>query len=118
AGFSETDQRFAEQAAQSGLSEVQISRLAVGRTRNDDVKKLAQMMIDDHTKANDELKQIAERKGVKLPDECNDIQKATLERLGKMKGVNFDRWYARTMLGDHETAVSLFRTSGVKCSDA
>src|SRR5262245_44713885 len=57
------DQTFMRKAAESGMAEVKLAKLALDKSRNDEVKRFAQKLIDDHQKANDDLKQIATQKG-------------------------------------------------------
>jgi len=116
-GFVDTDQRFADAAAQAGLAEVKTSRLVSDRSRDDDVRAFADRMIKEHTKIAEDLQAIAKKKGAKLPSGLNDVQKANYQRLEKLKGEEFDRQYARVMLGDHETAVDLFQNKGAKATD-
>ena len=72
-------------------------------------------MVDDHGKANDQLKQIASSKGVDLPSEPSPKNKATKDRLSKLSGQQFDKAYMTDMLQDHKKDVAAFQresTSG------
>ena len=60
--LSAADQKFVKKAAQGGMAEVELGKLATQKASSDDVKKIGQRMVDDHTKANDQLKQIAGNK--------------------------------------------------------
>jgi putative membrane protein len=64
-----SDQSFVKEAAEGGLAEVELGQLATEKTSNPEVKRFAQRMINDHSKANDQLKQIAVQKGIDLPTE-------------------------------------------------
>jgi putative membrane protein len=99
---------FYTNAAQGGMAEVELSKLALAKSQNPEVKKFAQMMVSDHGKANDELKALAGKKNVKLPDGVNGSQKSTMEDLGKLSGAEFDKKYVETMVKDHEKTVDLF----------
>jgi putative membrane protein len=63
----EADSSFATKAAQGGIAEVELGKLATEHASNDSVKRFAEQMVDDHTKANDELKTLAAGKGMNLP---------------------------------------------------
>src|SRR6476659_6762106 len=63
------DRTFVMEAARGGMAEVEMGRLAVNKASNADVKQFGQRMVDDHGKANDELKGLASRKNVTLPTE-------------------------------------------------
>jgi len=96
------DIEFVLDAAKGGIAEVEMGKLAVDHARNEEVKKFAQRMVDDHSKANDQLKSIAEAKGIKLPEGDTDAtHKATMRRLEKLNGAAFDRAYMQMMVGDH-----------------
>jgi len=113
------DEAFLKQAAQSGLAEVQGSKLAVDKAVNTQVKGFAQQMVDDHTKVNEELKALAARKGVEVPAEPSLAQKARLELLRSADGAAFDRRYADTLgVSAHEDAVRLFQKAATSASDA
>ena len=58
------DQTFIKEAADGGLAEVELGQLAVEKSSNEEVKGFAQRMVEDHGKANENLKQLAARKGV------------------------------------------------------
>ncbi len=99
---------FWANAAQGGMAEVELSKLAVQKSQNADIKKFANMMISDHGKANDELKTLAAKKNVKLPTEMSSSQKSTMDDLSKLSGAEFDKRYVEAMVDDHETTVDLF----------
>jgi hypothetical protein len=65
----------------------------VEKSSNEDVKRFAQRMVEDHGKANEELKQLAAKKGVNLPSEPSAKQKAKKERLSRLSGREFDSVY-------------------------
>ena len=97
------------------MAEVELGQLATEKGSSDDVKKFGQRMIDDHGKANDQLKQIASSKGVDLPSEPSAKNKATKDRLSKLSGEQFDKAYMTDMLQDHKKDIAAFRresTSG------
>jgi putative membrane protein len=103
------DIEFILDAAKGGMAEVELGKLAADRAQNDEVKKFAQRMVDDHSKANDQLKQIAESKGIKIPTETEAKQKALMQRLEKLQGAAFDRAYMNAMVNDHVKDVSEFK---------
>jgi putative membrane protein len=102
------DGDFMTKAAESGLAEVLTSQLATSKSTNEEVKAFAQRMVDDHTKANDELKGLAGNKNVTLPTTPNAKQRATHDRLNTLSGADFDREYMREQVRMHNEAVALF----------
>ena len=106
---SSSDQRFAVEAAQGGMAEVQLGQLAKDKASNDAVKKFGQRMIDDHTKANDQLKSVASESGITLPTDVSAKDKAEMDRLSKLSGDAFDRAYMQMMVKDHKKDVAEFQ---------
>jgi putative membrane protein len=111
------DQHFVMEAAKGGMAEVELGKLAADRASSEDVKKFGQRMVDDHGKANDELKKLAENKNLTLPTAPDPKQKATVDRLSKLSGEAFDRAYMQEMLRDHRKDVSEFRTESKSGKD-
>src|SRR5205823_13350550 len=87
------DHKFAMDAAAGGMAEVELGRLAASKASNADVKNFAQRMVDDHSKANDELKSVASKENIKLPAAIDAKHKATIDRFSKLSGAAFDRAY-------------------------
>lgn len=94
-------------AAQGGMAEVELAKLALQKSQNPEVKKFAQMMVTDHSKANSELKALAAKKNVVLPTDMGS-HKSTMDDLSKLSGAEFDKAYVEAMIEDHETDVDLF----------
>ena len=103
------DSQFAMKAAQGGVAEVQMGQLAESKGTNDAVREFGKRMVNDHSKANEQLKQIAEQENVSLPTDMNKTDQATYDRLSKLSGADFDREYARLMVKDHEKDVAEFQ---------
>jgi putative membrane protein len=82
-----TPQQFAQEAALSGLKEIRLSQMAVQKAQNSEVRQFAEQIVQDHTKINQELTQIAQRKGITLPS-------TNASELSSRTGTS-DREYAR-----------------------
>ena len=111
------DQHFMQKAAEGGLAEVELGKLATEKASSDEVKKFGQRMVDDHGKANDQLKQLASSKGVELPTNLSAKDKATKERLSKLSGEQFDKAYMNDMVKDHTQDVSEFKKESNSAKD-
>jgi putative membrane protein len=107
--LSKADQTFIHQAAIAGMAEVAEAQLAVSKAQRDEVKQFAQRMIDDHTKANDELKQLLAGKQVTVPTTLDAKHKQEQARLEKLSGAAFDRAYIENQVKAHQQAVALFK---------
>jgi putative membrane protein len=111
------DKHFIRKAGQGGLAEVELGKLASEKGQSDEVKKFGQRMVDDHSKANDQLKQLAESKGMTLPTDLSAKDKATKARLSKLSGEKFDRAYMNDMVQDHTKDVSEFKKASTSAKD-
>jgi putative membrane protein len=108
AGTTVSDKTFVKKAAEGGLAEVELGQLATQKAASEDVKKFGQRMVDDHSKANDQLKQVAAEQHIDLPTEPNAKDEATKARLEKLSGEQFDRAYMSDMVRDHRKDVGEF----------
>jgi len=117
-GKTMSTQSFVNEAARGGMAAVELGRLAVQRALDPDIKAFAQRMVDDHTRANDELKQLAERKKWKLPTQTTSTQEMTYNRLHDKAGADFDREYAKAMVKHHDHDVKMFETYAESGKDA
>ena len=96
------DYRFLMEAAQGGMMEVRLGELAKQKATTPSVREFAEKMITDHSKANDELKQIASTKGAVVPSELSHRENATIERFEKLSGREFEKEYVEHMVKDHK----------------
>jgi len=117
AGMTMTDTTFVKKAARGGLAEVELGKLATEKASSEDVKKFGQRMVDDHGKANDQLKQVASEEHITLPEGLSAKDKATKDRLEKLSGAQFDRAYMRDMVKDHRQDVAEFEHASKSAHD-
>jgi putative membrane protein len=113
------DAQFVRQAAEGGMMEVAKGKLAAQKGTHEGVKQFGQRMVDDHTKANDELKSIAGGKNITLPgDTPKPPMQAALTKLEKLDGAAFDRAYVDDQVRDHEKTIALFEREAKGGKDA
>ena len=105
AGVRGADRDFVRDAAITGMAEIELGRMALDRSRDADVKKFAQMMIDDHTKAASNLKSVAASHRIDVPAQVDDDHRDKAEALGKKSGTEFDQDYADAMVDGHQAFV-------------
>ena len=96
------DRDWVNDVAVASMAEVELGKLAAERGLGADVKKYAQMMVTDHTKANDELKQVAGRFNIAPPPGMDDKHRDLYEKLSKLQGNDFDKQYMEAMVDGHE----------------
>ncbi len=107
--LSAEDKQFIKEAAAGGMAEVELGRLATEKASSPDVKQFGQRMVNDHSKANDQLKRIAVDEGITLPAKLSAKDQGTKDRLSKLSGGAFDKAYMADMVEDHKTDVAAFR---------
>jgi putative membrane protein len=103
-------------AAQGGQAEVALGQLAQAKATDSQVKAYGQMLVTDHSKANDDLMSIARTKSVTLPSDMSAAQKSTKDRLDKQTGAAFDRAFMNQMVRDHQNDIKEFEQAS-KSSD-
>ena len=107
--LSSADKMFVNKAAQGGMAEVELGQLATQKAQSDQVKQFGQKMVDDHTKANDKLKEVASQENITLPTGLDAKDQATKDRLSKLSGAQFDKAYMQDMVEDHKKDVAEFQ---------
>jgi len=75
--------------------QVELGELAQQKGTSDKVKDFGQKMVTHHSKAGDDLKQVAQQQGLNLPEEMSKQDRATYDWLSKLEGKQFDEAYAR-----------------------
>ena len=113
-----SDKKFMEKAAEGGMAEVKLGQLAAQKASAPEVKQFGQRMVDDHSKVNDQLKQLASTKGVTLPTELDKSAQKEYDKLSKLSGADFDREYMNHMVSDHKKDISDFKKEANKAKDA
>jgi putative membrane protein len=116
--MSPDDKEFVMKAAMGGMAEVQMGQMAAEKASNKDVKAFGQRMVADHSKANDQLKQLATVKGLALPTEIGEEHKKAADHLAGLSGKAFDKAYMTHMVDDHQKDVAEFQKESTSGQDA
>lgn len=114
----EKDAQFLVQAAELNMKEIKLSELAKGSAVMDECKKLAEMMINDHQKALQEVQALAEKKGITLPAGMTDEAQRDYNNLNEKKGAEFDQKYCDMMVDGHKDAIDKFEKVAKDGNDA
>lgn len=93
---------FVNQMTIANLAEVQLGTLASERASNADVKSFGQMMVKDHSQANQDLAQVAAQLKVKPTTSLDQKHKDLAAKLSKLQGAEFDREYINAMVQGHQ----------------
>lgn len=102
------DRKFLAEAAQGGLAEVELGKLAAEKATRPDVKAFGQHMVDDHSKANADLRTLADSRGLTVPSDIGAKEAALKKKLEGLSGAAFDKAYVSEMVKDHEHDVAAF----------
>jgi putative membrane protein len=114
---SEEDAKWAVEAANGGMTEVELGKLAQQKATTDRLKNFGAMMVSDHGKAGDKLKQIAAAKNITLPANLSDKSQDHLNDLNKKSGKDFDKAYIKMMVDDHKEDVNKFKKGSEDLKD-
>jgi putative membrane protein len=119
AQLSAADKSFLKAAAEDGLFEVEIARLAADHASDSAVKSYAAMLVDQHSATNDKLRQIAASGGVQLPTGVPPDKQKQIDKLSKATGPEFDKQFVQTVgVKDHKDAIDLFEKASKESKSA
>ena len=107
---------FLSDTAEGGMTEVELGKMAQTKSKNPDIKKFGQMLVEDHSKANAEVKSLAAKKNINLPTGMGSHQ-STYDKLKGLNGDDFDKEFVEDMVDDHEKDVSTFQKESQNSSD-
>ena len=115
--LSKEDSTFVMKAAAGGMMEVELGNVAQQNGNNARVKNFGQMMVSDHSKANDELKSFASSRGITLPASLPADEQKHVDAMKKMTGKAFDTHYMNMMVNDHKTDIGEFEKASKSAKD-
>ncbi|MCX6968150.1 MAG: DUF4142 domain-containing protein [Verrucomicrobia bacterium] len=111
------DQEFLKQAAEINLTEISLGQTAERMSSDPNIKKMAGMLVKDHTEANRNLERLAASKGVKLPTEPSMSDRHSLSAIEKEQGDKFNKEFLSFNMKGHEKAISLFEKEAARTQD-
>jgi predicted outer membrane protein len=106
-----SDEQFIAEAYQRGQWELQLAHRAVQNSQDKSVQTIGHRIINEQTRANDELKKLASSKGVSLPQDLTSSQKQTYERLAGLQGAEFDKAYRQHLNSDYKETIQMFENA-------
>lgn len=118
AGQTQKDAEFTYEVVASNYGEIKLAELANQRSRNTEVKNLAQMLVTDHTTALNELKTFAQAKAISIPVEERETAERKIDNLADKSGEEFDKDWTSEMLDMHEESISKFEDRLESTEDA
>ena len=114
----EDDANFAVEAANGGMFEVKMGEYAAKNAHDAAIRKLGQMMVDDHSKLNEELRGLCAKKNITLPDHMDGSMQETYDKLISYKGHEFDKEYSDEMVSDHKKDIDKFEKESKDGNDS
>jgi putative membrane protein len=111
------DKMFLRRSAEGGIAEVKLGQLAADKASSDDVKAFGKKMVDDHTRINNDIAQVADSMGVMLPKSMNKDDQAEYDKIAKLTGNDFDIEYLTYMVKDHHQDLRAFRIEAASPTD-
>ena len=111
------DQEFLKKAASINLTEIELGKVAERISTDPNIKKMASMIVKDHTEANHNLERLAASKGVALPNEISAWDRHSLNSIEKEQGDKFNKEFLAFNTKGHEKAISLFEKEAARSQD-
>lgn len=111
------DKAFMTKAAQGNMVEVQLGQIASQKATSPEVKAFGSQLVVDHGKSNEELTQLAAKKGYQIPKTLDADHQAMVDKIGKLSGPDFDKKFASSMVDDHEDDVKEFKDAAKDVKD-
>jgi putative membrane protein len=112
------DAKFATTAANGGMAEVMLAKLALTKTSSATIKDFANMMVMDHGKANAELAAIAKTKNITLPMQPDSAHLKKADELSKLSEADFDKQYVSAMVEGHKKTLDLMNDEAKNGKDS
>ena len=106
-----------KQLAQANINEVEAGKAAAEKAQNPQVKRFAQKMVTDHTQMLADLKTLAQKKSVALPESGSLMDKAQMEMMKRASGADFDKKYMDQMVKDHQKDLKDVQDLATKAKD-
>ena len=111
------DRQFARDAAITGLSNVELGKLAAEKASSEDVRQFAKQLMDDQTKTNDRLKQVASQQNISIPDALDSKHQSLIDKVAKLSGPEFDKAFLKQQLKEQEAQVRDFSDEAQRGTD-
>ncbi|MDB6064391.1 MAG: outer membrane protein [Pedosphaera sp.] len=115
--LSDAEIKFIQTAAQDGQAEIRMGQLAVQDGQTAALRNFGQLLITDHTRANQQLAQIAAQKGVAIPTQPNSQQEQMALQLSNLSGTDFDRSLEQHAIEDHEKDIRIYQDAANNLQD-
>jgi putative membrane protein len=113
----EKNAQYLVDAYSNGLMEIELAKSVKDKTANEEIKKMADMMISKHTQVNAQLKGFADQKNIALPQGLSTDQMDETNKAMKKEGHELDKFYVDNLVSEHKDAVKLYENAADKEED-
>jgi putative membrane protein len=110
-------EKFLKEAAQSGVAEVNMAQLGTTKAQDPGLKEVAQRLVTDHSKLNDQIKELAQKKGITLSTEIDPKHQKMIDHLSGLSGSEFDKAFASHMVQGHKKSIAKFKQAAAQTED-
>lgn len=104
--FAPVDKKFVLAVAADGMTQVKLGEIARNRATSPSIKEFAETMVSDHSRADDDLNNIAAAHYMQIPTELDATHQAQVDRVVKLSEGQFDQAYLDQVITDHKKAVT------------
>jgi putative membrane protein len=106
--MSQADEKLMKELAATNMAEMKAAQIALDKSKDDQVQKFAQKMLEDHSNAHGKVRDLAQVKNVSLPNELDGKHQAEMKKLSNLSGDKFDKMYLQQGgVSDHKQAMQL-----------
>ncbi|CAN5297925.1 DUF4142 domain-containing protein [soil metagenome] len=116
-GDSINEHDFLIEATSGGMMEVELGKIAQQNAKAASVKFFGNMMVTDHSKANEELQPIARAANIETGIQMMSKHQMHVDEMKKLKGAAFDKAYMSMMVQDHNEDMDHFKTTAQTARD-
>jgi putative membrane protein len=110
-------EKFIKETAQNGMAEVNMAQLGTTKAQDPGLKEIAQRLVTDHSKLNDQVKELAEKKGITLSTEIDPKHQKMIDHLSGLSGSEFDKAFATHMVQGHKKSIAKFKQAASSSND-
>ncbi len=99
---------FLQEVARNGVAEVNMAQLGTQKAQDPELKDVSMKLVRDHSKLNEQVKELAQKKGVSLSTEINSKHQGMIDHISGLSGEEFDKAYAQHMVQGHKKSIAKF----------
>ncbi len=110
-------EKFIKDCAQNGIAEVNMSQVATQKAEDPALKEAAQKLVTDHSKLNEQVKELAQKKGITLSTEVDSKHQKMIDHLSSLSGAEFDKAFATHMAQGHKKSIAKFKQAAANTED-